>query len=76
MSSAPIGVYSSSSLLLIRFRRLLIACDGPLPLLIACGGGPPSLAYCLWWWHTTPLFLLALCLTIIGGLELFASTYV
>ena len=64
MSSAPIGVYSYSSLLLIRFRRLLIACGGPLPLPIACGGG------------TTPLFLLVLCLTIIGGLELFASTYI
>ena len=65
MSSAPIGVYSSSSLMLIRFRRLLIACGGPIPLPIACGGGTQHL--CFFWRYASPF---------IGGLELFASTYV
>ena len=70
MSSAPIGVYSSRSLLLIRFRRLLIACGGPLPLLTAFGGGPlPVLVAC----GCGPLPLLITCgwplpwLTACGG---------
>ena len=49
----PIGVYSSSSLLLIRFRRLLIACGAPLPLPIACGGGTQHL--CFFWCYASPL---------------------